>query len=252
MKRLILAVLPLLLLVCCTKPSAKMDASVALEILNVSSTGCEISVRMGDMTDHYLMALLPQSEFSRDKAEQLLDKSARYTNEIRVFERLGGEKNYVIAAIPVAKDGSRGEFASLSFTLTDMSLDVLLYTPGAGDTEQLNKYNTLNMMAFSNGIAAKLRCSLAVNEVWETLKIQKGLKTAAEEVLSNSHIDFTRQMLEELANTDKLKRDILYFNPLEAGTKYTLVVCLEELDGESHYYTFDGRTEARPEPEPEP
>lgn len=250
MKRLIYAVLPLLL-VCCTKPSAKMDASLQMEILNVSSTGCEISVQMGDKTDHYLMALIPQSEFTPDRAGQLLDKSAQYTNEIRVFERLSGEKNYVIVALPVAKDGSRGELASLPFTLTDMNLEILLYTPGAGDTEQLNKYNTLNMMAFSNGLAAKMRCSLAVNEVWELLKIQKGLKAAAEEVLSNSHIDFTKQMLEELANTDKLKRDILYFNPLEAGTKYTLVVCLEELDGESHYYTFDGKTEPMPEPEPE-
>lgn len=246
MKRLIYAVLPLLLLVCCTKPSAKMDASVTMEILNVSSTGCEISVQMGEMTDYCLMALLPQSEYSPERAEAALASSARYVNELRVFERLSGEKNYVIVARPVAKDGSRGELASLSFTLTDMDLEVLLYTPGAGDTEQLNKYNTLNLMAFSNGIAAKLRCSLAVNEVWEVIKLQKGLKAAAEEVLSNSHVDFTKQMLEELANTDRLKRDILYFNPLEAGTKYTLVVCLEELDGESHYYAFDGRTEARP------
>lgn len=248
MKRLILALLPLAL-VCCNKAPQKAAAALELNVESVSSTGCHLSVQMNEVTDHYLMAILPQNEFSWDKAEQLLAGSAKYRNEVRVFERLSGSKDFVVAAVPVDAEGKRGDKVSASFTLGDMDLEVLLYTPGAGDTEQLNKYNTLNMMAFSNGIAAKVRCCLAVNEAWELLKIQKGnLKAAAEEVFKDGYIEFTRQMLEELANPNKLKRDILYFNPLDAGTKYTLVVCLEDLDGESYYYSFDGKTEAKPEP----
>lgn len=247
MKRLIYILLPLLL-VCCKKADTTINPTMSMALVKASSTGCTLSVRMGEGTDHYRMALLSESEFSPAAADLALAASAIYRNEKRTFERLWGEKNYVVCAAPVGSNGVRGKTQYLAVTLTAMDLEVLLYTPGSATTE-LNKYNTLNMMAFSNGIAGAVRCALSTNEAWELLKAQKGLKEAADEVLESSHIEFTRQMLEELADTDKLKRDILYFNPLEPGTKYTLVVWLETLDGESRYYTFDGKTEPEPEPE---
>lgn len=218
--------------------------SMEMTLSGVSSTGCSVEVKLGDGASAYRMKVVPLDSFDSSAMSAELEEGAGFTVEKRKIERLHGTKNFVVAARPYTADGTLGKMVSEKFTLGDYALDIKLYTPGDSLGVELNRYNTLNVIAISNGLAASGRCALAVSSTWTPLKDAKGLKAAAEEVFANSCIKLTQQQLEEMSDPDIMKRDLMYFNDLSDGTQYTLVVCLVDLDGESHYYEFSGATKA--------
>lgn len=222
-----------------------VEPKMEMTLSSVSSTGVSVDVALSEGAVAYRMKVVPSSSFDSKAMETELSAGAGYTSETRRIERLHSCKDFVIAARPFDGEGRIGAMVFEKFTLGDFSLDMTLYSPGDDANAELNRYNTLNVIAISNGIAAKGRFALALTDQWNLLKDSKGLKAAAEEVFINNSIDMTRQQLEEMADPDPLKRDLMYFNDLTAGTRYTLVVCLEDLDGERYYYSFNGETKPK-------
>lgn len=226
----------------CKKDGKGPLPQMEMELSAVTSTGVSVAVKLSEGASAYRMKVVPLDAFDSKAVSAELEDGAGYTAEKRRIERLHGCKDFVVAARPYSSDGSLGELVSERFSLGEMALDIQLYTPGDSLGVELNRYNTLKVIATSNGIAAKGRCAMAVSDIWVPLMVEKGLKAAAEAVFASNRIDLTIQQLEEMADQNPLKRDLMYFNDLSDGTEYTLVVCLEDLDGESHYYSFKGAT----------
>lgn len=227
---------------CNGKGEEPVVPKMSMELSDVSSTGCTVQVTMEDGASGYRMKVVPMDAFDGKAVAAELESGVGFTAEKRRIERLHGASSFVVAARPYNSDGRLGELVSENFTLGEFDLSITLYTPGDSLGVELNRYNTLKVIATSNGIAAKGRCAMAVSSIWAPLRAEKGIKAAAEEVFSSNCIILTRQQLEEMSDPNPLKRDLMYFNDLDDGTEYTLVVCLEELDGESHYYAFQGAT----------
>lgn len=246
MRRIIIAlscsIAALLTLSCGKNRDARLEPKMRLSLDGITSTGCEVNVELSQGASAYYMKVVPLDEFDSKQMASQLPLGQSYTNEKRKIERLHGGKSFVVAAMPCDPLGHTGEMVSERFSLGEFSLDMTLYTPGDSLGVELNRYNTLKVMATSNGIAGRGRCALAVSEIWMPLFIEKGLQAAAEQVFASNSIEFTKQQLEEMSDPNPLKRDLMYFNDLSDGTEYTLVVCLEDLDGESHYYSFKGAT----------
>lgn len=226
--------------------------SIEVTVDAPSASGCVVDVAMGENTVSYYMKVYAESAFSEAAALEELPHTMPFTQEQRIIERLYGEKNYCIAAIPLSGSGAMGELSVTRFELTAFSLRVNLYTPGEGTGADLNKFNTLRIEAYSNGLAAEGHMAMSLNSSWRALKDLKGLNAAAEEVFSTAGVvRLTQQQLEHMADRTEYKSDLSYFTELEAGTKYSLVVCLTDLDGGIHYYDFEGSTAPPEEPQPQ-
>ena len=241
----ILAIAAFLAVCSCSEKTAEVVPSMSFEISDISSSGCVIGVTLADGAENYSMVVLPASSYTEAAALDTLLASPSMTAASRVIERLHGTKDFVVAAMPFSGSGVHGEMTAREFTLTDFDLDLKLYTPQDGDESSLNRYNTIRIDAYSNGLPESGSYALALTDAFRLLSAQKGRDAAIREILTENSETLSRQKLEEMADRTPYKSDLFYITGLSAGTSYTLVMSLTDLDGGEHLFSFEGSTKAR-------